>query len=377
MFRKIVVGISGGVDSAVTAYLLKNKGYDIHGAFMKNWDLIDESGYCSGEQDWLDAQKLCRQLDIPLQQVNFVKEYWLGVFGSFLADYNTGITPNPDILCNRHIKFNLFFKYAREKMGADAIATGHYAKTNFGPYLENYNDASHVHLLTGVDEIKDQTFFLSQISLDALRYTMFPIGGMTKTAVKRLAADVGLGWFAKKKESMGICFVGKRSFQDFIAEYIESKPGDFVDFNTGKVVGRHKGIHHWTVGQKAKIGGCLRPYYIFQKDVRNNIIYLASGIDNPLLITDMIYLENPVWINKPIELDHDIWRCQFRFQHTKPLVPCSIITTDGRGEKLFVELDVPLTAITPGQYAVFYKDDECFGSARIVKPGPSMIYSQS
>ncbi|XP_058464508.1 mitochondrial tRNA-specific 2-thiouridylase 1 isoform X1 [Malaya genurostris] len=376
MFRKVVVGISGGVDSAVTAYLLKKKGYKIQGAFMKNWDLIDESGYCSGEQDWIDAQKLCRQLNIPLQQVNFVKEYWLEVFGNFLADYNIGVTPNPDILCNKHIKFNLFFKQAREKMGADAIATGHYARTNFGPFLENYDAKSKVHLLTGLDEIKDQTFFLSQISSEALRYTMFPIGGMRKAAVKQLAIDVGLSWFAKKKESMGICFVGKRSFQDFIAEYIESKPGDFVDFNTGKVVGRHKGIHHWTVGQKAKIGGCLRPYYIFQKDVHNNVIYLASGIDNPLLMTDMLYVEKPVWINMPTQLENDVWNCEFRFQHTKPLVPCSIIATDDRGDHLFVKLDVPLTAITPGQYAVFYKHGECFGSARIIKPGPSMVYSQ-
>ncbi|XP_053688218.1 mitochondrial tRNA-specific 2-thiouridylase 1 [Sabethes cyaneus] len=377
MFKRIVVGVSGGVDSAVSAYLLKSKGYNVCGAFMKNWDLIDESGHCSGEQDWLDAQKLCRQLRIPLKQINFVKDYWLEVFGSFLQDYNTGITPNPDILCNRHIKFNLFYKYACEKMGADAIATGHYVRSNFGPYLENFNDSARVHLLAGVDAIKDQTFFLSQIDAKALRRTMFPIGGMTKAEVKRLAHEVGLGWFAKKKESMGICFVGKRTFQDFIAEYIESKPGDFVDFDTGKTVGKHRGVHNWTVGQKAKIGGCLQPYYIFQKDVDSNVIYVVSGLDHPLLVTDMVYVENPVWINKPSDLmDRKLWRCHFRFQHTKPLVPCSAVETDTKGDKLFVKLDEPLRAITPGQYAVFYSQDECFGSARIIKPGPSIIYQR-
>ncbi|KAL9704211.1 hypothetical protein quinque_007729 [Culex quinquefasciatus] len=374
MFRRVVVGVSGGVDSAVTAYLLKRKGFDVRAAFMKNWDLIDENGYCSGEQDWLDAQKLCRQLDIPLEQVNFVKDYWLEVFGSFLKDYSAGITPNPDILCNRHIKFNLFYKHARERMGADAIATGHYCRSSFGPFLENYTEQDRVRLLTGVDEIKDQTFFLSQIGTEALRRTMFPIGGMMKREVKALAAEVGLEAFARKKESMGICFVGKRSFQDFIGEYIESKPGGFVDFETGRVVGEHKGLHHWTVGQKAKIGGCLKPYFVFRKDVERNVIYLVAGTDHPLLRTDMVFAEDPVWLNRPDDwVRGGVLRCQFRFQHTKPLVGCSVIETDGH--KVFVKLDEPLRAITPGQYAVFYRNEECFGSARITKPGPSMVYS--
>lgn len=374
MFKRVVVGVSGGVDSAVTAYLLKRRGYEVQGAFMKNWDLIDESGYCSSEQDWLDAQKLCRQLDIPLEQINFVKDYWLEVFGSFLKDYVAGITPNPDILCNRQIKFNLFYKYAREKMGADAIATGHYARTNFGSFLENFSESEKIRLLAGVDEIKDQTFFLSQINAESLRRTMFPLGAMLKSEVKKLATEIGLESFARKKESMGICFVGKRSFQDFIAEYIETKPGDFVDFDTGRVVGSHRGIHHWTVGQKAKIGGCLQPYFIFRKNADSNVIYVVSGTDHPLLWTDMVYAENPIWINKPRDLRDGVLRCQFRFQHTKPLVNCSVIETDSCGGKLFVRLDEPLRAITPGQYAVLYRNEECCGSARITKPGPAMVY---
>ncbi|KFB35610.1 AGAP011960-PA-like protein [Anopheles sinensis] len=382
MFRRVVVGISGGVDSAVSAYLLKKRGFEVCGAFMKNWDLIDESGYCSGEQDWEDAQRLCRMLDIPLEQINFVKDYWLEVFGSFLKDYDAGITPNPDILCNRHIKFNRFYRHARERMNADAIATGHYARTNFGPFLEHYNDKENVRLLMAPDPIKDQTFFLSQITAETLKRTMFPIGALTKQQVKQLATEVGLESYARKKESMGICFVGKRSFQQFIGEYIETKPGPFVDVDSGRVVGTHAGLHHWTVGQKCKIGGCLQPYYVLRKHRDTNVIEVASGHDHPLLFTDMVYAEDPVWINVPRGLEEGrVVRCQFRFQHTKPLVDCSLIETivacgDGaRKRQLFVKLDKPLRAITPGQYAVFYRNEECFGSARILQPGPSVAYN--
>ncbi|XP_053659457.1 mitochondrial tRNA-specific 2-thiouridylase 1 [Anopheles marshallii] len=381
MFRRVVVGISGGVDSAVSAYLLKKRGFEVCGAFMKNWDLIDESGYCSGEQDLEDAHRLCRMLDIHLEEINFVKEYWLEVFGNFLKDYEAGITPNPDILCNRHIKFNRFFHHARERLGADAIATGHYARTNFGPFLEQYDKNEKVRLLMAPDPIKDQTFFLSQITASALRRTMFPIGSCIKPQVKQMANEIGLESFARKKESMGICFVGKRSFQQFIAEYIETKPGPFVDVDSGKEVGRHAGLHHWTVGQKCKIGGCLQPYYVLRKHRETNVIEVASGHDHPLLYTDMVYAEQPVWINTPAGLDQgEVVRCEFRFQHTKPLIGCSIIETtstqcDGRQE-LFIKLDKPLRAITPGQYAVFYRNEECFGSARIVQPGPSVAYSK-
>ncbi|XP_041782506.1 mitochondrial tRNA-specific 2-thiouridylase 1 [Anopheles merus] len=375
MFRRVVVGISGGVDSAVSAYLLKKRGFKVCGAFMKNWDLIDESGYCSGEQDFEDAQRLCRTLNIPLEEINFVKDYWVEVFGNFLKDYEAGITPNPDILCNRHIKFNRFFHHARERLGADAIATGHYARTNFGPFLERYNENEKVRLLMAPDPIKDQTFFLSQISAEALRRTMFPIGALTKPQVKQLAIEVGLEAYARKKESMGICFVGKRSFQQFIGEYIETKPGPFVDVDSGREVGQHAGLHHWTVGQKCKIGGCSQPYYVLRKHRESNVIEVASGHDHPLLYTDMVYTERPVWINAPPGLSSEgrVVRCEFRFQHTKPLVGCSVIETHGR--QLFVKLDRPLRAITPGQYAVFYRNEECFGSARILQPGPSIVYS--
>ncbi|XP_049539557.1 mitochondrial tRNA-specific 2-thiouridylase 1 [Anopheles darlingi] len=375
MFRRVVVGISGGVDSAVSAYLLKKQGFEVCGAFMKNWDLIDESGYCSGEQDWEDAQRLCRQLQIPLEQINFVKDYWLEVFGSFLKDYDAGITPNPDILCNRHIKFNRFYHHARERMNADAIATGHYAQTNFGPFLEHYSPHEKVRLFMAPDLIKDQTFFLSQITADTLRHTMFPIGGLTKPQVKRLASEVGLDAYARKKESMGICFVGKRSFQQFIAEYIDTKPGPFVDVDTGRVVGQHVGLHHWTVGQKCKIGGCLQPYYVQRKHRETNVIDVVSGHDHPLLFTDILYTEEPVWINVPPGLEQgEFVRCFFRFQHTKPLVGCTIFQSSvAHKGQLLVKLDHPLRAITPGQYAVFYRNEECFGSARIVQPAPGPL----
>ncbi|XP_075154985.1 mitochondrial tRNA-specific 2-thiouridylase 1 [Haematobia irritans] len=367
MFRKVVIGISGGVDSAVSAFLLKERGFNVLGVFMRNWDEFDESGRCSGEQDLLDAEYTCNKLGIELRKVNYVKEYWNSVFTSFLEDYQNGLTPNPDILCNKHIKFDLFYNYALDNLKYEAIATGHYAKTNYGPFLENYKDNEDIRLLIPKDTFKDQTFFLSGIKKDTLRRTMFPLANYLKTDVKTLAKKCGLDRLTQKKESTGICFVGKRDFKDFIKEYIVSKPGEFVDIDTNLVVGSHEGIHQWTVGQRCRLNSYLKPYYVAQKDVKTNTIYVASGHEHPALYSDQIIVSNANWLCSDelvVATNDDGLKCRFRFQHTKPLVDCRIFH---KSEDLIVVLDKPLRAITPGQYAVFYTHKECIGSARIVR----------
>ncbi|CAD7087611.1 unnamed protein product [Hermetia illucens] len=367
-FRKVLLAVSGGIDSAVAGHLLKSKGYEVIGAFMKNWDDFDELGACSGEHDWHDAQIVCRKLGIPLIQVNFVKHYWNKVFGEFLSDYENGLTPNPDILCNRYIKFDEFFNYAMNTLKVDAIATGHYARTSFGPYLENYTDQREVRLLQAFDKFKDQTFFLSQVRQNALRRTMFPIGTFLKREVKEFAQAIGLDNVANKPESTGICFIGDRNFQSFINEYIAPRLGNFVDIDTGQVVGNHNGIHCWTIGQRCRISGCLKPYYVARKDVSSNVIYVASGTDHPSLHTQDVFTGTPFWIRETAFGSVHSLTCKFRFQHTKPLVDCTIYQSNDEQVGLYVKLHEPLRAITPGQYAVFYLDEECLGAARITQP---------
>lgn len=365
MIRKVILGISGGVDSAISAYLLKSKGFQVHALFLKNWNEIDEKLMCSGETDFADAEYVCDYLGIPLHMVNFEKHYWNQVFDSFLTDYLNGITPNPDILCNKNIKFNLFFKYAMDKYQGDAFATGHYARTSFGCYLETFERGKDVRLLQAADKFKDQTFFLSQVSQEALRRTMFPIGDLLKSNVKELAWQLGWKRILEKRESVGVCFVGRRNFQDFIAEYIDDQPGEFIDLDSGLSVGMHRGIHTWTVGQRCNLGGHKKPYFVHTKDKSTNRIYIVSGTDHKSLFADTIFTSEAIWINKP-KFKGRLFHCKFRFQHTKPLTNCLIYQLpDG---KLFVRLEKPLRAITPGQYAVFYTDEECLGSARIEKP---------
>ncbi|KAG5886805.1 hypothetical protein JTB14_031448 [Gonioctena quinquepunctata] len=374
MFKKVAVGISGGVDSAVAALLLKQKGFDVQGVFMQNWDIRDEKGVCSSEEDFKDAQLVCEKLDIKLHHVNFVKEYWNEVFCPLIKEYQSGLTPNPDVLCNRNVKFNHFYKFAREVLNVDVIATGHYAKTDFGPFLEKFNSDKGVKLLLAKDKRKDQTFFLCQIRQEALRRTIFPLGDLTKSEVKHMAIDNGLEKIAVKPESMGICFIGSRNFQDFIQEYISDKPGDFVDIDTAKIVGQHKGIHQWTLGQRTKLPGLPMAYFTAQKDAEKNIIYVAQGTDHPILYTDILFTSQPHWIHsQPPELatGHTL-ECQFKFQHTQDWAPCEICQTS-RG--ITVRLLEEKRAITGGQYAVFSKDGECLGSAKILNSGVSNFSS--
>jgi tRNA (5-methylaminomethyl-2-thiouridylate)-methyltransferase len=335
---------------------------------MKNWDDRDEKGFCSSDKEFEDAQLVADKLKIPLKEVNFVKSYWNEIFTNFIREYEEGLTPNPDVLCNRVIKYNLFYKSAIEKFNCDAIATGHYARTSFGNFLENYKDNEDVRLKEAADTFKDQTFFLSQVPQNALRRCMFPVGSLNKLEVKQIAEEIGLKTIAKKNESTGLCFVGKRSFQSFIAEFIEDKPGNFVDIDTGKVIGVHSGVHHWTLGQRTKMWG-PKGYFVYKKDPSTRTIYATSGTEHHLLFSDIFFTANPFWISKDPFAHANLLECQFRFQHTKPKINCKVFKANKEGSKLLIKLDEPLRSISPGQYAVLYKDGECLGSSRITDSG--------
>lgn len=380
--------MSGGVDSSVAALLLKRRGYSVTGVFMKNWDLLDETGVCTADKDCEDAYRVCQTLDIPFHQVSYVKEYWHEVFSKLLKEYERGRTPNPDILCNKHIKFNHFHKYAVNTLGADAMATGHYAmtsqedeevfqQTHTAPpsstlFRDRFEIRNPARLYKGADLLKDQTFFLSQIPQDALRQTMFPLAGLTKDFVKKMAAEAGFHHVLKKKESMGICFIGERNFGNFILEYLEPKPGNFVSIEDGTVKGRHKGWFTLTLGQRAKIGGQMGPWFVVDKDIDTGDVFVAPTTNHPALFRDTVRTDRFHWVtfDPPPELvKTQMMECHFRFIHQMPLIPCTV--TLNMNGSVWITLSQPVRALTPGQFAVLYKGDECLGSGKIVQLGPS------
>ncbi|KAK5896020.1 hypothetical protein CgunFtcFv8_009665 [Champsocephalus gunnari] len=382
--------MSGGVDSSVAALLLKRRGYSVTGVFMKNWDSLDESGVCNTETDCEDAYRVCQSLDIPFHQVSYIKEYWHEVFSKLLKDYEKGRTPNPDILCNKHIKFNHFHKYAIDTLGADAMATGHYARTSqeddevfeqktIAPQTTLFRDRfeirNPVRMYQAADLFKDQTFFLSQISQDALRQTMFPLAGLTKDFVKKIAAKAGFHHVLKKKESMGICFIGERNFESFILEYLEPKPGNFVSLEDGVVMGTHKGWFTMTLGQRAKIGGQRDPFFVVDKDITTGDVFVAPTTNHPALFRDMMRTDRFHWVTvePPAELvKTQMMECRFRFIHQMPLIPCTV--TLNMNGSVWISLSRPVRALTPGQFAVLYKGDECLGSGKIMQLGPSEFH---
>ncbi|XP_063989517.1 mitochondrial tRNA-specific 2-thiouridylase 1 isoform X2 [Diachasmimorpha longicaudata] len=360
MFRNIVVGLSGGVDSAVAALLLKRKGFNVTAVFLRNWDTADETGKCLADEDYKDAEYISKKINIPLVEVNFVKEYWHEVFTYLLESYEGGYTPNPDIMCNKNIKFKKFYNFARENLKADAIATGHYARSSFGPYLEDYKPGAKVKLLHAVNQKKDQTFFLSQVSQESLQRCMFPLGEMMKTDVKKLAVEAGLGVIAQKPESMGICFIGTRTFQNFIPQ-------------TGEVVGQHQGIHCWTLGQGCRIAGSSEKLFVLRKDIKTNDIFVVPGTDHPALFSRILITSKPHWICEEPESLIDSWtvlNCEYRFQRNEKLCPCRVYKSSNN--KLIIVSEKEKRAISPGQFVVLYLNDECLGSAPITHAGPSL-----
>ncbi|XP_008291021.1 mitochondrial tRNA-specific 2-thiouridylase 1 isoform X2 [Stegastes partitus] len=342
LMRHVVCAMSGGVDSSVAALLLKRRGYSVTGVFMKNWDSLDESGTCATERDCEDAYRVCQSLDIPFHQVSYVKEYWHDVFSNLLKEYEKGGTPNPDIICNKHIKFNHFHKYAIDTLGADAMATGHYARTSQEddevfqqPHIpppttlfrDRFEIRNPVRLYIGADRLKDQTFFLSQISQEALKRTMFPLAGLTKEFVKKIAAEAGFDHVLKKKESMGICFIGKREFENFILEYLEPKPGNFVSIEDGTVLGKHRGWFTLTLGQRARIGGLKKSMFVVDKDIVTGDVLVAPDTNHPHLYRDTMRTDRFHWlsVDPPPELVRtQMLECHFRFIHQMPLVRCAL-----------------------------------------------------
>lgn len=353
----VITGMSGGVDSSVAAYLLKEDGYTVQGMFMKNWEDDDTESVCTASEDRLDAKLVCDELNIPLHHVNFAKEYKENVFSYFLQEYKAGRTPNPDILCNSEIKFKYFLDYA-SRLGADYIATGHYVRSR-------KNSDGSFSLLKGIDDNKDQSYFLHLLNQEQLSKSLFPVGDIEKPRVREIAEEIGLDNF-DKKDSTGICFIGERDFKEFLGRYLPTKPGEMRDPDNN-IIGKHDGLSFYTLGQRKGlgIGGVKgsneKPWFVVDKDLQNNILRVAQGHNHPLLLSNSLIAINPHWIRKSIP--ENGFRCKAKTRYRQPDQDCIIkLTNDG---KLLVEFDTPQRAVTPGQSVVFYHEDECLGGAII------------
>lgn len=355
---RVVVGMSGGVDSSATALKLKREGYDVVGIFMKNWDDTDENGVCTATEDYKDVQAVANQIGIPYYSVNFEKEYWNKVFEYFLDEYKKGRTPNPDVICNKEIKFKAFLDYAMD-LGADYVATGHYAR------VERDDDGT-VHMLRGVDSNKDQTYFLNQLSQDQLQRVMFPLGEMEKPDVRQLAEEAGLKT-ADKKDSTGICFIGERDFKEFLMNYLPAQPGEMQTLD-GDVVNTHDGLMYYTIGQRQGlgIGGSKEygnePWFVIGKDLERNVLLVGQGFHHEhLYATHLEASDFSFTVKAPAEAE---FRCTAKFRYRTDDVPVTIKMNDARTEAI-VEFDEPQRAITPGQAIVLYDGEKCLGGGTI------------
>ena len=354
--KTVVVGLSGGVDSSVAALLLKQQGFNVIGLYMNNWEETDECGACTGEEDFADVRRVANKIGIPYYSVNFAKEYLDRVFSYFLAEYSAGRTPNPDVLCNREIKFKDFKEKAKE-LGADYIATGH--------YCDILHDGRTHYLLKAKDQTKDQTYFLNQLSQEQLDGVLFPLGKLDKTEVRKIAMENGLAT-ATKKDSTGICFIGERNFRNFLSKYLPAKKGDIITTD-GKKIGEHMGLMYYTLGQRRglNIGGQKGDdggrWFVIEKDLKNNILYVAHSSEEKLYSKGLIM--NAVnWI--PYPPTEKEFHCTAKFRYRQPEQGCTVKIMD---DYIQVDFDEKQRAITEGQFAVFYQNEKCIGGGVIEK----------
>lgn len=361
---KILVGLSGGVDSAIAAYLLKKEGYNVTCCFMRNWDSYannDIAGNptihndtCPQEQDYQDAKAVAEHLGLPLLRVDFITEYWNSVFKTFLDEYEKGRTPNPDILCNKYIKFDAFFQYAVDH-GFDMVATGHYAS--------NKTENGFTYLTRAKDQNKDQTYFLCQVNPKALAKTMFPLGNLTKPEVRKLALELDLESVATKKDSTGICFIGERNFKEFLSNYLPSQDGDIVDIDTSKVIARHIGVLYYTIGQRKglNIDHEKGPWFVIGKDVQKNILFVCHSTKREWLYSDSCLVKGINWILKDTDSIPEKCTCKFRYRQADQ----DVILKKIDETSVLVSYPQKIASVTCGQEAVFYNGDKCIGGGVI------------
>ncbi len=358
---KVLVGLSGGVDSAVAAYILKQQGYDVTCAFMRNWDAYTNNDIqgnptildpqCPQEVDYEDARNVADKLGLELLRVDFVKEYWDDVFSVFLEETKKGRTPNPDILCNRHIKFDAFYQFAKSK-GFTHLATGHYARI--------IKEDGRCYMAKAIDRNKDQTYFLDQVADETLQNVLFPLGDLTKQEVRALANELGLS-VAAKKDSTGICFIGERHFQAFMQNYLEKREGAIMDVNSNQILGKHAGVMYYTIGQRhgLGIGGSMGPWFVVGKDVTRNILYVSTMAQKEWLLSDSVIISRINWFGDT-RVDMD---CQAKFRYRQQDNPVSIRWIDH--DHLKVTCHPAVLSVTCGQEAVFYDGDRCLGGGVI------------
>ena len=359
--KHVIVGMSGGVDSSVSAYLLTKSGYHVEGLFMKNWEEDDGTEYCTAKDDLADATSVCNDLKIKLHVANFSAEYWDNVFEHFLTEYESGRTPNPDILCNKEIKFKAFLEYALD-LGADLIATGHYARNK-------KIDGTSI-LLKGFDDEKDQSYFLSQVPEFCIDKSLFPIGELKKSEVRKIAKDRKFN-IHNKKDSTGICFIGERKFKDFLSKYVPAKVGN-IETTNGTIIGKHSGVMFYTIGQRQGLGiGGVKnypenPWYVTDKDIQKNILIVAQGNEHKNLYSSSLTASQLFWINK--DKPNLPLHCSAKIRYRQVDQSCMVKNLDN--DFIQVDFDVPQRAITPGQHVVFYTGEQCLGGAIIDHVSP-------
>ncbi|MCG9731702.1 tRNA 2-thiouridine(34) synthase MnmA [Shewanella sp. Isolate13] len=355
--KKVIVGMSGGVDSSVSAYLLMKQGYQVEGLFMKNWEEDDTDEYCAAAEDLKDAQAVCDKLGIKLHTVNFASEYWDNVFEYFLAEYKAGRTPNPDIMCNKEIKFKAFLEFADEILDADYIAMGHYVRRR------DVDGTSQ--MLRGIDGNKDQSYFLYTLSHEQVARSLFPVGELEKSEVREIAKEMGLITH-DKKDSTGICFIGERKFTDFLQTFLPAQPGN-IETSEGEVIGTHQGLMYHTLGQRKGLGiGGLKnsnedPWYVVEKDLVRNVLIVGQGGNHPRLMSDGLIANQLHWVDRKGPADGAQITVKTRYRQQD--VPCRV--TYDSDDVLRVMFDNPVAAVTPGQSAVFYDGEICLGGGII------------